>query len=100
MQLDGILHYAVAHTRVGRVLVLMSAQGVVDALLLPRHFTAETYLDLVRPWFAESRLIRDDGSRWHWVEAVAARFDGIPAETRMPVDLLWSAPEVETRIAS
>lgn len=100
MRIDGVLHYAVTHTRVGRVVVLMSEQGVVDVLLLPRHLTADAYLEILRPWFAGSRFIRDDGSRWLWVEAVAARFDGVHAEKRAPIDLRWSAPEALELVAS
>lgn len=93
MQPDGVLHYTVTRTRVGRVIVLMSEQGVVDMLLLPRHFTAEAYLELISPWFAGTRFVRDDGSRWHWVEAAASRFNGVLAEKDAPVDLRWSAAE-------
>jgi hypothetical protein len=68
----------------------MSEQGVVDILLLPRHFTAEAYLELIGPWFADTRFIRDDGSRSHWVKAVSSRFNGVHADKSPPVDPRWS----------
>ncbi|MDR3687265.1 MAG: hypothetical protein P4L93_09950 [Coriobacteriia bacterium] len=89
MQAPTILRYAVSTSRTGRVLVLMSRNGVVDVVLVSDRTTPRDWTELLAARFPDTRFILDDGERGSWAAAVVARLDGAQDNLVVPIDLAW-----------
>jgi hypothetical protein len=94
------LHYVVLPTRVGRVLVLMSCDGVVDVVLDSPGAPSGDPLSLMSSRFPYTRLMPGDGTHRAWAAAVVAHIDGRHVDVGAPVDLTWSPSFVRAPVSA